>query len=186
MGIKNVTTQRGSTTKYSEDVHDGINRIIEWAEKEIPKDKGPTWVRGDDKTYPSHEHFSICDDSILQYYGVGKNKLEFLTLLKRVYKDYFDIESNKDNKSDGASGSDILLLRDGHSSNRKVIFGIKFIRRDEFISMEKYNDQEKNINFTATDDDASGSGSGSGSGCGSSPLQQCPNITYTHTSIFSN
>jgi len=163
MGIKNITTQRGSTTKYSEDVHDGINRIIEWAEKEITKDKGPAWVRGDDITYPSHDHFSICDDSILKYYDVGKNKQEFLTLLKKVYKDYFDIESNKDNKSDGASGSDILLLRDGHSTNGKVIFGIKFIRRDEFISMEKYNDKENNINFTATD-------SGSGSGSSGSPL----------------
>jgi len=158
MGIKNITTQRGSTTKYSEDVHDGIIRIIKWAQQEIPKDKkkGAAWVQGDGQTYPSHEQFSICDESILTYYGVGNTKDEFLNLLERLYNDYFDIESNK---SDGASETDFLLLKDGDSSNSKVILGIKFIRRDEFISMEKYNDKDKKINFTAGSDSSDSSDS---------------------------
>jgi len=173
-------SQIGSTTEYNEDVRDSINKIIQFARGELSNAmKGNKFVDGaqdiHNKDSPN-DFFNICDDKVLLHYYPTLPKLtptsksnprrikqHFLSNISILHENYFEIW-NKDHSdvSLGASGSDILLLKD----KEEVILVIKFIRKDEYNSLLKYNVPSGNqSNFTI------------GAGATASPLNYAKNPT---------
>jgi len=157
--LKNISIQRDSTTEYNEDVANSIENVINFAISKLTDDqKDPTStalkykqmydgpVELNNKANPNY--FNMCDNKVLEYYGTD-TKLTFLTKLKELHKNYFTNEWEKGN-SGGASGSDILLLK---NDKKEVIFVIKLIRKDEYQSMRKYGvTKENRIKFTIVPD----------------------------------